>query len=303
MDKFVRRGSVDIPNLGNKESPDITTEPLKRCEKTSRSPVRKRREESDMEKIQKTLMKLNNNMSDMKKELRDEVRNGNDELKKQMDENNKKITDMIEETRKEVALLKEKEKQWEKDREFILQEINEKQNIIKEEMEKRKILETRMNKMENEKEINEKEKRKNNIIISGVEFKEKEIITETRNFIKKELGVEVNIKEAFYIRKNANKIILAKIETWGEKLSIMRNKNKLRSMNTKIFIDNDLTPLERDIKRKIKGIAEEEKKKGSTVKIGYQKIQINEDWYTWENETSNIKKSDVNKAAKNGKKD
>lgn len=63
---------------------------------------------------------------------------------------------------------------------------------------------------------------------------------------------------------------------------MIQQKNKLRG--TKIFINNDLTPKEREIQRIMREIAREERKNGAEVKIGYQKIRINKKDFIWKEE-------------------
>jgi hypothetical protein len=71
----------------------------------------------------------------------------------------------------------------------------------------------------------------------------------------------------------------------------VKQKGKLRGNRAteKIFIDNDLTKQEREIQKKLRATAREEKRKGKDAKVGYMKITIE-------------KKVDGQKKRENGKK-
>jgi hypothetical protein len=68
-------------------------------------------------------------------------------------------------------------------------------------------------------------------------------------------------------------MMLAKIER-EQKNNIMLNKSKLK----------DLTNEEREIQKKSREVAREERDRGKRVKIGYRKIHINGEWFIWDGE-------------------
>jgi polysaccharide deacetylase 2 family uncharacterized protein YibQ len=61
---------------------------------------------------------------------------------------------------------------------------------------------------------------------------------------------------------------------WEKKVIKQKGKLKGNRATEKIFIDNDLTKKEREILKKIRAIAREEKREGKDVKVGYMKITI-----------------------------
>jgi hypothetical protein len=94
-------------------------------------------------------------------------------------------------------------------------------------------------------------------------------------WLEREIGVKVNVKEAFKINKD--KMMLAKIESWEQK-NIMLSKSKLKEKKgERMYIDDDLTKEERETQKKLRELAREERDRGKRVKIGYRKIQINGD--------------------------
>lgn len=71
----------------------------------------------------------------------------------------------------------------------------------------------------------------------------------------------------------------AKMNAWGEKEGVMRNKNKLGS--EPLLIDQDRMKAERDARRKIVEFAKKEKDKGKEVDIRFWKIESNVRKYRW----------------------
>jgi hypothetical protein len=45
---------------------------------------------------------------------------------------------------------------------------------------------------------------------------------------------------------------------------------------------DDLTKEERETQKKLRELAREERDRGKSVKMGYRKIQINGDWFRWD---------------------
>lgn len=60
----------------------------------------------------------------------------------------------------------------------------------------------------------------------------------------------------------------------------MKNKHKLKGQEC--YIDDDMTNKEREIQAVLRKRAREEREKGNTVKVGYQKIMINNQWENWQ---------------------
>jgi hypothetical protein len=106
-------------------------------------------------------------------------------------------------------------------------------------------------------------------------------------WLEREGGVKVNVKEAFKVNKD--KMKLAKIESWEQK-NIMLNKSKLKERKgERMYIDYDLTNEERKTQDKLKEVAREERDRGKRMKIGYRKIQINGEWFIWDEREEKLK--------------
>lgn len=79
--------------------------------------------------------------------------------------------------------------------------------------------------------------------------------------------------EVSWIEGRRNKIIQVKVGTWEDKKELMGKRNKLKMK--KLFVENDLTKKEREIRTQIRKEAKKERIAKSQVKIGYKKLQIN----------------------------
>ncbi|KAJ3631830.1 hypothetical protein MTP99_012936 [Tenebrio molitor] len=86
-------------------------------------------------------------------------------------------------------------------------------------------------------------------------------------------------------------MMLAKIESWEQKKNIMLNKSKLKeNKDERMYIDDNLTKEERETQKKLRELAREERDRGKRVKIRYRKIQINGEWFRWDEREEKLKK-------------
>ncbi|KAH0812087.1 hypothetical protein GEV33_010708 [Tenebrio molitor] len=188
--------------------------------------------------------------------------------------------------RKELAAMREENGELRKELVTVREEMRrreEKGQVEKADWTKRmKMIEEKM-------EQREKKERKNNVIITGIGAKSGNIERGMEEWLGREIGVKVNVKEAFKINKD--KMMLAKIESWEQKKNILLNKSKLKEKeDERMYIDDDLTKEEREIQKKLRELAREERNKGKRVKIGYRKIQINGEWFRWDEREEKLKK-------------
>lgn len=136
----------------------------------------------------------------------------------------------------------------------------------------------------------EKDIRKNNIIIHGFQVHQEALRDEIENFISSEFGLQNSILEVASIPNRARKnIIRVKLVSWETKLSILRQKRSL--MGRDIFIDQDLTIKERQTAKKLRDIYKARRAEGHTVKMGYNKLYIDNIPYYWSEKDKNVKKS------------
>jgi hypothetical protein len=219
---------------------------LGQVKKTARSPEVEKKSGREMEKILEKLEEVKSEITEEIKELRKE----NQEVKRE-----------IEQLREE---FNNKEKKWEEEKNSMSERVAR--------------LET---KMENE----ERRRRKNNIVITGWRSEgssKQQSRVEVEKFIKENIG-EAKVKDCYNINKDQ---ILVQMEEWSGKEKVMKQKGKLRGNRAteKIFIDNYLTKKEREIQKKIRAIAREEKRQGKDLKVGYMKITIEGVQMRWNEE-------------------
>lgn len=209
----------------------------------SRSPV-KENDSAEMETVLKAIH-----------EMRQEMRVGFEESNKQNNELKKELG----QTRDELKTIKEemrnKEETWRREK---------------------KCLEDRLQQVEERLESQEREKRRNNIIIRNAKLMNGNLREETEKFLKEKLIIDAHVETAHEI---SNGTIIAKMTSWPQKKKVLENKRKLKGTDT--YIDNDLTAHERNIQRSLRKMAKEERTKGKLVKVGYKKINIDNVEYKW----------------------
>nr|CAI5866757.1 unnamed protein product [Callosobruchus analis] len=134
----------------------------------------------------------------------------------------------------------------------------------------------------------EKANKKKNLVISGIKIDtndEKTLKGTVENFLLKELQVTVNLKGA---QKIGEKMCVIEMESITDKIEILKNKNKLRYLQEKIFIDSDLTKKEQSIQKAIRTAAKDEKGKGNQTKVGYKKMIVNGAYWKWDDELGKL---------------
>jgi hypothetical protein len=231
--------------------------PLRNSSRTRRSPNRSQEENQskEMDKEMKTTMI---------REMREEIKTLRKELAAVREENG--------ELRKELATVREEMRGREEKGQLEKADWMKRMEMIEEKMEQR-----------------EKKERKNNVIITGIGAISGNVERGVEEWLEREIGVKVNVKEAFKINKD--KMMLAKIENWEQKKNIMLSKSKLKEKKgERMYIDDDLTKEERETQKKLRELAREERDRGKRVKIGYRKIQINGDWFRWDKRQEKLKK-------------
>jgi hypothetical protein len=173
---------------------------------------------------------------------------------------------MIREIREDMAGMKEENKVLRKELAAVREEMREREEKLQaEEADWMKMIEVKMEQRE--------KKDRNVIIIIGIEGTRGNIERRVEEWLEREIGVKVNVKEAF--KTNKEKMMLAKIESWDQKKNITLNKSKLKERKgERMYINDGLTKEERKTQKKLREVDREERDRGKRVKIGYRKIQI-----------------------------
>lgn len=214
-----------------------------------------------------------------------------------------------EQTRAEIRELKDelirKGNEWKEEKE----EMNRKLENLEVTIEAK---DKTINWLVHKEEMRERRERKNNIVIKGWKAPEnKDLEAEVTDFLKDRLKVETKVKEARWIkgRQQDKRSVIAELYTWEAKKEVMKKKSSLKITGTPnfqevIYIDNDMTFSERDVQRAIRGRAEEEKKLGKTVKVGFKKLIVDGKTWKWNEGRGLVKeKEDFRKRPGAGDKD
>lgn len=117
----------------------------------------------------------------------------------------------------------------------------------------------------------EKEKRKKNLIMSGlvVHASDANVVKqEIKNFINEHQEIDVGIKA---VTKLETRMCLLEVENKHE----LKNKSKLKGLKTeKVFINEDITKVKREKQKQVRLKAKAERESGKIVKIGHSKLVI-----------------------------
>lgn len=125
-------------------------------------------------------------------------------------------------------------------------------------------------------EMLERKNRKKNLIIRGIRTVGKGLKGEVKSVIKKMLGIEIYISKVTAIAGG----LLVKLVAFENKLEILKKKGMLKGIN--LWIEEDLTEREKEIQEWLGKIAKEEEEGGREVRMGYLKINIEGNWYEWD---------------------
>lgn len=135
----------------------------------------------------------------------------------------------------------------------------------------------------------EKEKRKNNIIITGKIVDNNSVTPENvKHFIKEKLGTKANVQT---VRKIGENKCLVELVNTEEKEKIMENKSKLKKLKERIYINHDLTKNEREIQKQLRLQAQEARRQGKMAKVGKNSVQIGNEIWKWNRSTNKVEKS------------
>lgn len=131
----------------------------------------------------------------------------------------------------------------------------------------------------------EKRSKHKKIFIKGVDSGNLKEATEVENYLKSTLEVDTKIENVEVI--NA-KMIAVKCASWKGKMSVMKNKNKLRE--TKVYIDSDLTKEELRVQEKLREMANGVREQRKPVKVKYHSIIVDNEIWRWDRNDEKLKK-------------
>lgn len=208
------------------------------------------------------------------------VKGKQEAIKPEMDE----VREMFAKMMEEIKQIKRNQTEQTEKMEKVLKENEDMKKHIQK-------LDKKLETLDKKVETLEREKKRNNLIIVGYEphsSNNQELKNEIKEFYRKALNVDVNIKNA---KKIGNKVCAIEMENWEGKIKILKAKSNLRYIqdtNTRIYINNDLTDKEKEIQAHIRVIEKRERNSGHTTKMGYKKLMINGIKWEWSEERQEL---------------
>ncbi|KAL6419708.1 hypothetical protein ACFW04_013672 [Cataglyphis niger] len=142
----------------------------------------------------------------------------------------------------------------------------------------------RLNKMENRMERREREERRRNVLIKGVEVKEgRKRVAVEKLFDSIEIKAEIEeVRKIGGSVEEGREMMVVRLKNEDQKREVWNKKKLLKGRKERIL--EDWTWKERRMRWSLERIAKEEEKKGRKVWIGYGKIRIDEKWWRWDEE-------------------
>lgn len=204
------------------------------------------------------------------------------ESRKKQDEKLDTLTELVKEILKDVKEVKQSQSALQDEIRELKRENNElkqENTEIKKDMENLKGIVERL----------EKNRIKNNVVITGLKIEKTDreyLKKEMEDFLINNIGTPIKVTNAFKLGPKTCKV---ELENTKEKNEVMKNKNKLKNNSQKIYINNELTKTEMDIQKEIKKIAEQEKGKGKDIKMGFQKLIVDHQVWTWDKKAGKLK--------------
>lgn len=244
-----------------------------KSKKTFRSPVTGKIKTEKEPKMEDKIDTLTNMLASFMKDMKQEV---------------VKIQTEVSEIKAEVSDIKN----------GMAQNSRQLQNLkaeVKADQENRKVdykqMESHFEELQLRIEKLEREKIKNNLVITGIKIdteNRETLKVATKNFLNETLKVDVEVKDVYKI---GDKRCIVEMESLKGKIEVLRNKAKLSGKD--VYIDSDLTPKERKIQKQLREVAKTEKEKGAKVKVRYQKLIIDGRLMIWDEKTNKIKEGGV----------
>ena len=174
-------------------------------------------------------------------------------------------------------------------------QLSEDFNLFREQWAKEKVelkehvadLEKRLMVLEKKEEWKNGEDRRSNLIITGkIPERQRNLLKNVECFLKEDVKVDVRVRNVTVLQdrnERGEMRILAKMDTFKEKMAVMNQKWRLRRMRGGVvYIDNDLTAKQREVQKIIRDKAKEERNRGKSVRIGFQRLNVDDKCFTVE---------------------
>ena len=150
-------------------------------------------------------------------------------------------------------------------------------------------MEERVREIEGKWERKEREERRRNAVIRGINLEGKEI-EKTVVKLLKDIWVEGEmewIRELGTRKEEGEGMALVRMKEGAGKRELMLKKNKLKGRRERV--EDDLTFEERRMQWMIRRVAEQEQQKGKRVRVSNRGIWIEKEWWEWDEQEEALK--------------
>lgn len=194
--------------------------------------------------------------------------------------------------------LKEREKKWRAEREEKRRSLEdlERKGIEMEKREKKEreakgwhedtgegSVERRIREVEMKIEMKERERKRRNILIKGMEVREerRKEMEETMERIRAKVSVE-EVRRIGGDKEKDRETVLVRLENEEQRREVLMKKSNLKGRRERIM--EDWMWKKRRMRWRFEEIARKEESAGRKVRIGYGKIRIGNSWWKWDEE-------------------
>lgn len=296
LDRWLEGANSQSPSLKRtRSSPEISPRRGKRLNSDLNNADTKMDEGMNsvkMADVFREIKEMRHENKDDKKELIETIMKHHNDLKNQLDEQERRWTIKWQETDKRLEALEESMKidgntAGLKDINTRLITLGKKVDYKNSSSLQEEDLVT-LTRCQQIIEEREKEKRKLNLIIKGLECDHKNYKEKVEHFIESKFKLANKIEESILLSGEKSKSILKiKMADTESKYQIIKSKGAALS-DSSIYIEFDKTPLERDTWYNIRQIARAERSMGKTVKTTHNRIQIDGSWFMWNTRTKSL---------------
>jgi len=240
--------------------------------------------ENSLQDIMRELKRMEKRNEDLREATKEDINVLKNEILNEIKLLRKENEELRIETMKEITSMKTEIVKIRKEQQSEKKEMEKNIDQLERKHDDRsRGIEYRLQMIEEKEERRTKLEKRNNIIIKSKEFnsKDREQIKEAADEILRSVDFQENIHEIQFIGedKMGRGIVRVQMPNFTSKINTLKNKNKLKGKDT--YIESDLTKQEREIQAAIRRTAQQEREKGKTVRVGYQKIQIDGIWENW----------------------
>lgn len=124
-------------------------------------------------------------------------------------------------------------------------------------------------------EMEERRERRKNVVIDGLTILEKEKKEALEEWVKKSMNLKVRV--ARLDRQGPSKW-LARLEDMGHKKEMVREKGSLQALGWGVFLRDDFTLRQREVKGWLEREAERWRRRGKDAKTGYNWLTVDRTW-------------------------